>query len=159
MELDYPNYIGKKNEIINNTGNAIIPEGTVINWKLYTKQTDTVRFINKDSSYLFSKEDSYFNLKKKINSTQDYIISTSNALIKNYENLSYTLEVIKDQFPDIKLLSKPDSLNNQIIYFLGKVSDDYGLSKLQLVYKKKSDVNYSRVNLPLEKSNYFDYHL
>jgi len=28
MQLNYPNYTGKKSELIKNTGSAIIPEGT-----------------------------------------------------------------------------------------------------------------------------------
>ena len=46
------------------------------------------------------------------------------------------MNVVKDEYPEINLQSKVDSTNSQIVYFLGKVSDDYGLSKLQLVYKE-----------------------
>ena len=47
MELNYPNYLGRKNEIIQNTGNHVLPEGTQVQWNVKAATTDTVSFITK----------------------------------------------------------------------------------------------------------------
>jgi hypothetical protein len=135
MQLDYPSYTGKRDEVVKSTGNAIIPEGTKVTWFMDTKQTDEVHMILEDTVYAFAKANkASFKLAKRMYSNTPYEISTSNASLKNYENIAYSLQVIKDEYPVLDLESKKDTLNEQQVYFYGKVSDDYGLSKLRLVY-------------------------
>ena len=139
MELDYPNYTQKRTEHIENTGNAVIPEGTKVSWKLRTRQTDDVALKLKDTTYAFSptatdEGGKTFDLSRAVYKNTSYAVSTSNANLKDYENLAYNLQVIKDQYPDIDLKAEVDSVSNQQTYFYGKISDDYGLKKLRLVY-------------------------
>lgn len=139
MVLDYPSYTKKRDEVLKSSGNATVPEGSKITWKLQTIQTSNVEFITKDTTLLFHPDKNAFNLTKNIYSDLDYHISTSNENLKNYENLGFTIDVVRDEYPEINLKSARDSLDNQIMYFLGQVSDDYGLSKLQLVYYPQDD--------------------
>ena len=139
MVLDYPSYTKKQDEVLKSSGNATVPEGSKITWKLKTVQTSNVELITKDTTLAFTPLDNNFNLTKSVYSNLDYHISTSNKDLKNYENLGFSINVIKDEYPQINLKSAKDSLNNQIIYFLGQISDDYGLSKLQLVYYPQED--------------------
>lgn len=134
MNLDYPAYTGKKDEKINGSGNAVVPEGTRILWKLKTRSTDKVVLQFQDSLRSFEKKGSDFFLQQRIFQTMLYELSTSNKAIKEYEKLAYTLKVIKDEFPKLELQMKIDSVDQQNMYFHGRVSDDYGLSKLELVY-------------------------
>ena len=139
MELEYPRHTRKKSERIKNTGNAVIPEGTKVTWKLDTRQTEAVDLVLKDTIIPFALSENVtpsktFATSKNIFNNLTYEVSTSNAKLKNYENLAYNLQVIKDQYPQINLEAKRDSVNEQQTYFYGKVSDDYGLTKLQVVY-------------------------
>lgn len=134
MLLDYPSYTGKKDETLKSTGNATIPEGTRVRWNVSTKNTETVHLKTKDTLYGFTSSKDEFSFQKGVYQTLDYAITTSNKALKDYENLSFTLGVVKDAYPEISVASKQDSTDLQIYYFLGQVSDDYGLSKLQLVY-------------------------
>lgn len=134
MVMDYPAYTGKKDEVIANTGNATVPEGTQIGWQLSTKQTLDAAIKLKDTVLAFAKNGSDFTLQRRLYSDFDYAITTSNEALKEYENLSFKIDVVKDNYPSIELQSKVDSTDAQITYFLGRISDDYGLSKLQLVY-------------------------
>ncbi|GGD80260.1 DUF4175 family protein [Planktosalinus lacus] len=134
MSLEYPNYTGKSDETLKSTGNATIPEGTRVTWNLKTKQTDKVRLKTSDTAYLFEKNLPDFHISKNIYSPVKYTISTSNEKLKDFENLGFSLRVIKDQYPEINLEAKQDSLDSRVTYFMGRVSDDYGLSKLQIVY-------------------------
>ncbi len=155
MELDYPSYTGKKDEILNSTGNAIIPEGTQVHWKMNTKNTEEVSLKTKDSIYSFTSEEETFHFEKRVFRKLDYAITTSNNDLKDYENLSFTLGVIRDEYPEINIQFKQDSTSSQKVYFLGRVSDDYGLTKLQLVYFPLGEEKHKQIiQLSLNKSNF-----
>ncbi|MES2863117.1 MAG: DUF4175 family protein, partial [Bacteroidota bacterium] len=141
MQLNFPKYLGKKPEVIQGTGNAVIPEGTIVTWKLNTLATTEVKFKKDSLATLFSKSDNQFSLTKRIVNNTDYQISISNKQLKNHENLQYKLTILKDQFPSISASETPDSLNLKQKVIIGQVSDDYGLSKLQVVFYDRNKPN------------------
>jgi hypothetical protein len=152
--LDYPNYTGKKDQTLNSTGNTILPEGTKVQWLVTTKNTSHVGLKTKDTVYSFISNQQQHKYRKTIYNTLDYALTTSNDLLREYENLSYTIRVIKDEFPEISVQSKLDSLSEQQRYFLGQVSDDYGFSKLQLVYYPKAQQDLKKASsVPVNKTN------
>ncbi|WP_310994279.1 DUF4175 family protein [Aequorivita marina] len=155
MILDYPSYTGKNDETLKSTGNATIPEGTRVKWKVATKNTDAVSLKAADTSFSFTQNGDVFNLQKGIYSKLDYTITTSNKKLKDYENLSFALNVVKDQYPEISVQSKRDSTSSQRVFFLGQISDDYGLTKLRLVYFPEGEEKEAVTeNLPVNKTNF-----
>ncbi|WP_323787460.1 DUF4175 family protein [Psychroserpens sp.] len=158
MVLDYPAYTQKKDEVLKSTGNSTIPEGTNVVWKVSTRSTDEVALYANDTINFEYVTDGKFKASKRIFNNTDYSISTSNANLKDYENLAFSLSVIKDGYPELNLKMEKDSLDNQTLYFLGQVSDDYGLSKLQLVYypsANPSEKSFERI--PIAKSNFDEF--
>ncbi|WP_407266640.1 DUF4175 family protein [Tenacibaculum maritimum] len=155
ISLSYPKYIGKPNEIINNTGNLIVPRGTIVKWSVFTHQTDTVLFIDNHKSNAFIKEkDNKFHLSKRILNDIHYQIATSNKNLKNYELLQYTINTIKDEHPQITISSNIDSISRGPAQFAGQISDDYGFHKLELVYyDKKLPENTHTFKLTTNQSN------
>lgn len=152
MVLNFPSYINKKSETISGTGNAVLPEGTTVTWKIDAMATNQVAFIQAATSQRFTTTDASFLLSKKINQNIDYQIHTSNSKIKNYEKLAYQLSVTKDAFPTISVGPAPDTLKLNTNYLLGQVADDYGLSKLQVVYFPADQPNQMvRANLKVKK--------
>lgn len=155
MVLNYPSYTNKTDEVLKGNGNAVVPEGTKVAWKIATKNTDAVNLRTADTSYTFSSKGENFNFEKGIYGKLDYAITTSNKNLKDYENLAFTLNVIKDQFPEIEVQSKTDSTDTQRILFLGRVSDDYGLTKLRLVYYPDGEEKNAKIEaLPVNKTNF-----
>ncbi len=155
MQLNYPNYTGKASEILKSTGNATIPEGTTVSWNVNTQNTLEVSLKTRDTSYFFSAAGNNYQLKKGIFNNLDYAITTSNEILKDYENLSFALKVIKDEYPEIEVQSKVDSTNAQRIFFLGKISDDYGLTKLRIVYYPEANEVAKKMEvLPISKTNF-----
>lgn len=152
--LDYPAYTKRKDEVLKSTGNATIPEGTKITWEAKAKQTDQLELISTDSTYAFIKKADNFRLSQKLYQKLDYQISTSNSELKNYENLGFNINVIKDEYPKLDLQSKRDTIDNRTMYFLGQVSDDYGLRRLQLVYYPTESPEASSMdNIEISTSN------
>ena len=150
VDLDYPNYTGKKDETIDNTGSILVPEGTNIKWLATTNQTDSVAFIsnNKRDSFIKKDKNSFqYNLKAKKNI--QYQISSSNKELQDFEKLSYKIKVVKDEFPSILIQSNIDSLERGDAQFAGQISDDYGISQLELFYYNQ-DAPQEKTKITLE---------
>lgn len=155
MLLNFPSYLNKKSEIIKGTGNAIVPEGTQITWRINTVATQNINLIEANKSYSFVNAGNTFNLSKNIFQNTEYQIFTSNKSIKNYEKLNYAINVVKDQFPTIKVEMAADSLKGSKEYVLGQISDDYGFSKLSVVYFAKDNPQaIKRGTITVKKSNF-----
>lgn len=156
MQLNFPSYLNKKAETVKGTGNAVIPEGTRVTWKMNTQATENVVWMDGISKASFSKTENTFILSKNILQNTDYQILTSNEKVKNYEKLNYQITIIKDQFPTINVNNAPDSLKVAKSYVLGQISDDYGLSKLQIVYYEREKPQTAKRGTIAIKKSAFD---
>lgn len=156
MVLNFPGYLNKKSEVIKGTGNAVLPEGTRVTWRMNTLATQKVEWLDAASKFSFAKQDNQFLWSKNIVQNTDYQIVTSNSKVQNYEKLNYQISVVKDQFPTISVGNAPDSLKIEKNYVLGQVSDDYGLSKLQVVYYPKDKPNLAKRGTIAVKRDVYD---
>lgn len=155
MVLNFPKYLNKKTEVIKGTGNAIVPEGTHITWKMNTVATDFVSMFDGKQQFSFKNEQNTFLLSKNVFQNSEYQIVTSNKSVKNYEKLSYAINVVKDQYPSIKVEMAPDTLKSKTNYVLGQISDDYGLTKLKIVYyPKENSLAAKRGTITIKKDIY-----
>ncbi|WP_244178465.1 DUF4175 family protein [Maribacter litoralis] len=155
MDLSYPTYLNKRNETIRSTGNAVIPEGTKVSWKINGENTDKINLSLKDTVLSFNNKENIFSLTQSIYNDYSYELTTTNKNVANYERLSYNFKVIKDAYPTIKVNQVLDSLNPNVSYYTGNVSDDYGLTKIDLVYFEVGrEDNEKIINLSTSKSNY-----
>ncbi|CAM4080477.1 hypothetical protein [Gillisia hiemivivida] len=154
MKLNFPAYLRKENEIVKGTGNGTVPEGTKISWVLKTRATDDVSFKTKDSILGFEKNASEFKYSDKIFSPLQYSINTSNNNVKDYESLKYAIEVIKDQYPQIDVQHKQDTVATDVNYFFGKVNDDHAITKVNMVfYPEKDNTKSQKVAIPIANQN------
>ncbi len=156
MVLNFPSYLKKKSETIQGTGNAIVPEGTLVTWKMNTQSTQEIVWKDDNATFKFNKDENEFKLAKNITQNTEYQILTSNNKVKNYEKLDYQLSVIKDQHPTITVAPAPDSLKLDKNYVLGRLGDDYGLSKLEVVYYERNKPNTAKRGTIPVKSGVFD---
>jgi len=171
IDLNYPKYTGKTNETLENTGDLIVPCGTKINWKFFTKDTKTINFRIKDKLFrLKQNKSNTFNFTGKFLKSRTYSIGTSNEFLNNADSLFYSINIIPDIYPIIKVEEYQDSIFENRLYFKGFIKDDYGFKLLTFNYKflNKTD-SLNRKNskkktvLPLNKSvnqqqfyHYFD---
>jgi len=156
MQLNFPSYLKRKPEIIKGNGNAIIPEGTRVNWEINTLATQNVTWKDLSSNAPFFKSGNTFIFSKNISQNTEYQILTSNSKVKNYEKLNYQISIIKDQYPTINVNNAPDSLKVDKNYVLGQISDDYGLSKLHIVYYPKNKPESVKRGTIALKANLYD---
>lgn len=152
MTLRYPSYLGKKSETIQGTGNAVVPEGTIVTWKINALATDKIQFKTNNQQSNFAAKNQQFSISRKILANLDYEIITANRQWENFEKLSYQIATIKDQFPSISVQTAPDSLKLKAKVLLGQIADDHGLSKLQVVfYPKDNPKAIRKANLSIKK--------
>lgn len=149
-EFKYPDYLGKKSEVLNNIGDFTIPEGTRINWKFFTRNTDKFVFKMSDSiSLAVNSNSNEFFVSKKINNNKNYTVFIAGQNNSGIDSMSYSITVIPDLYPSISVKEILDSAELKYIYFAGSVNDDYGLSKLTFHYSlmnnsSESDSGFSK---------------
>ncbi|HSI71119.1 MAG TPA: hypothetical protein VK941_12865, partial [Gillisia sp.] len=146
-------------EVKKGTGKVTVPEGTNIVWDLETKTTNEVVFVTNDSLQQFNREGDNFSFSSAFFSNTNYQVKTSNENLKDYETLDYSVTVIKDQFPEIEVQHQRDTITNEEIYFFGKVSDDYAVSRLNLVYYKNLEGEKAAIieSIPVSREVYHEF--
>ena len=155
LSLDYPYYTNRKDEVVQNTNNLVVPEGTKITWKVKTNQTQELAFIQNQKREIFESTSlDNFEFTKRIKRPLSYQISSSNENLLDYEKLQFAIDVVKDEFPLISVSSNIDSISRGTAQFAGQISDDYGIKKLQLMYYQEDNSNKKQqIELPITKQN------
>jgi len=159
-ELLYPEYTRKENEILNNTGDLVIPEGTEIKWVFNTRDTDKVNLRFSDSIYILSEKNSgVFTFNQNFFKSQPYSITTKNKYLINNDSLQFAISVIPDVYPTISIEEFIDSLSVDRVYFRGFIKDDWGLTRLAFYHKQSVNTGeakkdkYQGEYLKLQKGN------
>ncbi|MGO4912410.1 hypothetical protein [Leeuwenhoekiella sp. W20_SRS_FM14] len=153
MRLKYPGYLKMQNQIVSNTSSITVPEGTQVDWLLEANNTSQIDFISDTLINAFKFQDDIFKFSKTIFNSIEYKIATSNKQLKNYEELSYSIQVTKDAYPDLLLKSKKDTLGSNQTYYQGFVSDDNGLYDLKLVYYiENQSINKKSIPISIAKA-------
>lgn len=138
VELDYPSYTGKKDESLRNIGDLVVPEGTVITWDIQTAQTKhlDLQFSNTSSPVSGDRRaENQFVLKSRANEEGQYVIFLHHELLPVPDSVKYSLRIIPDRYPGIRVESFTDSLEKNLVYFAGSADDDYGVKELNFEYE------------------------
>ena len=160
--LSYPSYTGKKKESVKNTGDLIVPAGTLVNWIFETSGTDEVNIIIDGQSFSSVKNGrDNFTFSKKILKDTRYTVLVSNKEVNNGDSVSFSISATPDNFPSISVEQIRDSVQKDFAIFLGAVSDDYGLSKLEFHYiikdEKGNTITAKKQPLPLASKSISDF--
>jgi hypothetical protein len=142
VNLEYPRYLQRKNEKLGNAGNLEIPEGTAVNWKLNTSNASaaTISFQSDKAIQNFQDTDNQiFSFTKKFTDADQYEIALQNEKSRNKEKIAYSINVIKDQHPQIQVNNFRDSVLYQRVILGGTISDDYGLTQLSLHFRIRNE--------------------
>lgn len=157
-EIDYPAYTGRKDETLENTGDLVVPEGTSVKWKFYSRDTDEITMSFGDSSYtLIPEKANVFSHQQRFMTSTTYDIETRNTYLKNPDSLLFTISVIPDIYPAITVEEFMDSVFAERIFFRGLIKDDYGFRQLTFNYEHSTpfsnEPKSSGQNLPLQNSS------
>ena len=152
VSLEYPAYLHKINESVDNNGNITIPEGTRVTWKFHTAHTEELclRLNDRNITLQHSEQNSLqhhneqqlplqqsddrFTYGITAMSPISYSIFTRNRHYTNQDSLQYFIDVIPDAYPSIKVESSNDSIYFDRFYFKGIIDDDHGFRQLYFVH-------------------------
>lgn len=157
-EIRYPDYLNRKQELLENTGDLIIPEGTDVKWRFYTKDVEmvSIKFDNEIKSGI-KKNGNVFEYEAVFSKNQKYVIKAANVFVLKPDSLTFIITVIPDLIPSITVNQANDTLLPSRLYFQGVIKDDYGFSKLTFNYSviEKDDTTKKKMkveNLPFNKN-------
>ncbi len=139
VKLDYPAYIGRKDEAMNSVGDLVVPMGTKIDWIFNAENTDqiSIQFAGQERQEVKRFSDDLFTFKKQAMRDEPYKLFISNQYLPQGDSISYSITVIPDLYPNIVAEKFQDSTDNKLLYFVGEANDDYGLLSLSFNYRVK----------------------
>jgi len=119
-----------------NLGDISVPEGALLQWTIEGEDTNKVQLVFSDTlNHLNTKKKgNIFSFSKNIFRKNTYKIFVSNEHFEKQLFANYTVDVIPDLYPQIKVLTIQDSVLTTGYYFKGILKDDYGFSKLRFCY-------------------------
>ncbi len=149
VQLKYPVYLNMKDESFLNKGDFTVPEGTQVLWNIQTQNSNELKLILADSILSYTVDKKSIRFQKTLHQSFVYSLVTSNQHILSKDTMRYTIEVIPDQYPVIQVHSEQDTSSPGIIYFQGSIQDDYGLRKLNFVYRINDHNKPSVLSIPI----------
>lgn len=145
--LSYPTYLKKKAEVLNNPGDLTIPAGTIAKWTFSTEYVDKISlWINNQATAATENTKNEFNASSRLLKRGKYSLIFKNNDSSINDSVAYNLNVITDEFPKIEVQERIDSANVNVLYFIGNISDDYGLSSLKFHYQVTKTDDKTRQN-------------
>ena len=140
VQLDYPGYTKRKDEKLQNIGDLVVPNGTKINWVFNAAHTKDIllKFTGESDPVNADRFDNeLFSYKKQAFKDESYKLYVSNDFLPLADSVSYTLNVIPDLHPNIRVEQFIDSTESKLLYFVGDAADDYGLLSLSFNWRIK----------------------
>lgn len=151
VQLDYPLYLKKTNERLDNTNTLFIPEGTLMTWTFKTKDAQEViwgkNVLQKSEKYTDQFE--YSEIIKTDTKLQLYVKNTLSGAI---DSMPITLNVVYDEHPKLFSQSMQDSTQVYVYYIFGEAIDDYGISKMSLFYKSDPKENFKEQKIQAKET-------
>lgn len=130
--LSYPAYTNKLQETLDNEGDLVVPQGTMVKWLFQTKDADTLYFIvNDEVKSLVPDANGRVATTVRAMQSFTYGFAAKNQYTPTADTLEYAVTVIEDALPMIAVVELRDSLLNDRLFFHGRIKDDYGFTKLE----------------------------
>lgn len=154
--INYPAYTGLKDEVLDNPGDLTVPEGTIIDWKFFTRNTTKLQLKYGNVKVLAKKFAQGFKHQKRYMSSDVVSIIPENEGSNATDSIKYSIQVVSDNYPTIEVEEQLDTVLSKKKYLMGQLGDDYGVSKLKFHYRIITDENQGivqSVDIPVNKTS------
>ena len=128
-ELHYPAYIHRTNETLDAKTRLIVPQGTKLIFSFNTRDTDQMTLTHDSLTTDLPVTDDVFEYQFVAAQSTKFEVQVQNAWNQTIEPLPFSVDVLPDAYPDIRVESFDEQLSTDV-YFSGLVTDDYGFSRL-----------------------------
>ena len=149
-EVRYPTYIRRSNETLEGKTRLIVPQGTNLTFSFITRDTEKVSVTRDSLSTDLTAKDDIFDYQFVAGQSTKFEVQVENAWNNSLEPLPFSVDVLPDAYPDIRVESFDENLSTDV-YFSGLVTDDYGFTKLTFNCKVKEPMEKNIVkSVPLD---------
>ncbi len=149
-EVRYPAYIRRSNETLEGKTRLIVPQGTNLTFSFITRDTEKVSVTRDSLSIDLTAKDDIFDYQFVAGQSTKFEVQVENAWNNSLEPLPFSVDVLPDAYPDIRVESFDENLSTDV-YFSGLVTDDYGFTKLTFNCKVKEPMEKNIVkSVPLD---------
>ncbi len=128
-EVRYPAYIHRNNETMDAKTRLIVPQGTTLNFSFTTRDTERMTVTRDSLQTDLTAKDDVFEYQFVAAQSTKFEVQVQNAWNNTLEPLPFSVDVLPDAYPDIRVESFDEQLSTDV-YFSGLITDDYGFSKL-----------------------------
>ena len=143
-EVRYPNYIHRQNETFESKTRLIVPQGTQLTFSFITRDTEKVSVTCDSLTTDLTAKDDIFEYPFVAAQSTKFEVQVQNPWNNNIDPLPFSVDVLPDAYPDIRVESFDEQLSTDV-YYSGLITDDYGFSKLTFNCKVKEPVEKSIV--------------
>ena len=130
--ITYPSYLNRKKELIKNSGDFSVPEGSIVEWSGKVKNVSELQISIDSTVKTFNSAG--FTYRFLCKESAGLKIKLKNQYSKEVDSVNYMIQVVKDEYPVIEVEENKDSIRNGVSLFEGVISDDYGLTALNFYY-------------------------
>ena len=107
----------KRQDVLNNVGDLLIPEGTKVAWELHTENSEELSFILQDKSHDLSIRNNLAYFNAIVKKSGNYQVVPKNTFVSNSDYLSHQINIITDQYPSISVIDTPDSMSTKAVSY------------------------------------------
>ena len=149
-EVRYPNYIHRNNETLEGKTRLIVPQGTTLAFCFVTRDTEQMSVSRDSVVSALTANDDVFEYQFVAAKSTKFEVKAQNAWNHDIEPLPFSVDVLPDAYPDIRVESFDEQLSTDV-YFSGLVTDDYGFSRLTFNCKVKEPIEKNIIkSVPLD---------
>ena len=149
-EIVPPAYTGYERRDEDMLGDLKVPFGSQIKWVFRTADTDSLYFKVDGKAIDVEENGEEYRVGTIAKSDLSFSISIKNNYFEYNDLLRFSIEVIPDLYPEIKVVQLRDSSEFTRFFFKGSITDDYGFH--ELAYHLVINQNDSLIKLPMMKN-------
>lgn len=138
-QVVYPAYIHRMSEVFEGKTRLMVPQGSKLQFGFSLRDSDSA-FITHDSltqSLAMQNQVAVWGFTAASSSVFDFFCH--NRWSQRFDPLRFTVDVLPDAYPDIRVESFSEDLSS-LVYYSGLIADDYGFTKLVFHYDVKQPV-------------------
>lgn len=143
ITIEYPAYIHRHSEKVNQLMPLQIPEGSMVHWDISTSDVKNTSILLglKPTEHEFKKNILFqkYEYSRYFTETSRYQILLSNDHFKSQKSAIFPITIVKDEYPKINVKLIEDTLYHRFLIFNGLAKDDYGLKNVTLKYQIRGD--------------------
>ena len=143
----YPAYVHRTPEVFEGKTRLLVPQGSKLAFAFSLRDCDSAFFVKDSLTNAFAVVDDASGYDLVADHSTDFDFYVHNRWSQQFDPLRFTVEVIPDAYPDIRVESYDEALST-VVYYSGLIADDYGFTKLTFNCHIKQPVE-KKITLPL----------